>query len=74
MSAHANLERRRQAIYGWLLLTPALVLLSVFAFYPTVATLWDKPVFTGYAAQSGRIYRHWKLYRTFRGSDVLDRR
>jgi sn-glycerol 3-phosphate transport system permease protein len=41
MSAHANLERRRQAIYGWLLLSPALVLLSVFAFYPTMATLWS---------------------------------
>ncbi|MBT4235245.1 MAG: sugar ABC transporter permease, partial [Marinovum sp.] len=31
MSAHANLERRRQAIYGWLLLSPAAVLLTVFA-------------------------------------------
>jgi len=41
MSDHANLERRRQAIYGWLLLSPALVLLSVFAFYPTIATLWS---------------------------------
>jgi sn-glycerol 3-phosphate transport system permease protein len=40
MSAHANLERRRQAIYGWLLLSPALVLLSAFAFYPSIATLW----------------------------------
>ena len=41
MSAHANLERRRQAIYGWLLLSPALLLLSVFAFYPTMATFWS---------------------------------
>ncbi|AEI94593.1 MULTISPECIES: carbohydrate ABC transporter permease [Roseobacter] len=40
MSEHANLERRRQAIYGWLLLSPALVLLSAFAFYPSIATLW----------------------------------
>lgn len=40
MSAHAQLERRRQAIYGWLLLFPAAVLLTVFAFYPTIATLW----------------------------------
>ena len=39
MSAHVNLERRRQAIYGWLLLSPAMVLLTVFAFYPTIATL-----------------------------------
>ena len=41
MSAHANLERRRQAIYGWLLLSPAAVLLTVFAFYPSIATLWS---------------------------------
>lgn len=41
MSAHVNLERRRQAIYGWLLLSPAAVLLTVFAFYPSIATLWS---------------------------------
>ncbi len=41
MSAHANLERRRQAIYGWLLLSPAAVLLTVFAFSPSFATLWS---------------------------------
>ncbi len=41
MSAHVNLERRRQAIYGWLLLSPAAILLMVFAFYPSVATLWE---------------------------------
>lgn len=41
MSAHANLERRRQAIYGWLLLSPAAALLTLFAFYPSIATLWS---------------------------------
>ncbi len=41
MSTHAALERRRSAIYGWLLLSPAAVLLSLFAFYPSVATLWS---------------------------------
>jgi len=41
MSAHVNLERRRQAIYGWLFLSPAAVLMTVFAFYPTIATLWS---------------------------------
>ncbi len=34
------LTRRRRAINGWLLLSPALVMLTVFAFYPSVATLW----------------------------------
>lgn len=34
-------ERRRMAFYGWMLLSPALVLLTTFAFAPTVATLWQ---------------------------------
>jgi len=34
------LERRRRAINGWLLLSPALIMLSVFAFYPSVATIF----------------------------------
>ncbi|RBI84172.1 sugar ABC transporter permease [Rhodosalinus halophilus] len=34
------LLRRRRAIHGWLLLTPALVMLTTFAFYPSVATIW----------------------------------
>ena len=41
MNKHANNERRRQAIYGWLLLTPAAILLSFFAFYPSLATFWS---------------------------------
>ncbi|PVA11371.1 ABC transporter permease [Pelagivirga sediminicola] len=41
MSRHVNIERRRQAIYGWLLLSPAAVLLSLFAFYPSAATFWS---------------------------------
>ncbi len=31
----------RNLIFGWPLLTPALVLLVGFTFFPTVATLWD---------------------------------
>ncbi len=34
-------ERRRSALYGWMLLSPALVLLTTFAFAPTIATLWQ---------------------------------
>ncbi|RDJ23527.1 sugar ABC transporter permease [Bosea caraganae] len=34
-------ERRRTALYGWMLLSPALVLLTTFAFAPTIATLWQ---------------------------------
>jgi sn-glycerol 3-phosphate transport system permease protein len=35
------MERRRQAVYGWILLSPAVVLLSTFAFYPSLATFWS---------------------------------
>ena len=35
------MEGRRQAIYGWLLLSPAAVMLSIFAFYPSGATFWS---------------------------------
>lgn len=41
MKNRANLEGRRQAIYGWLLLSPAAVMLSIFAFYPSGATFWS---------------------------------
>ena len=36
-----TLARRRRAIHGWLLLTPALAMLTTFAFYPSVATVWE---------------------------------
>ena len=41
MRKPANLEHRRQAIYGWLLLSPAALLLTFFAFYASLATLWS---------------------------------
>ena len=41
MAKHIDIEKRRQAIYGWLLLSPAAVLLATFAFYPSIATLWS---------------------------------
>lgn len=34
------LSLRRRAIHGWLLLSPAFIMLTAFAFYPSVATLW----------------------------------
>ena len=40
MAKRLNIERRRQAIYGWILLSPAMILLTTFAFYPSLATLW----------------------------------
>lgn len=41
MSDPAAAERRRQAVHGWLLLSPALIMLTTFAFYPTLATVWE---------------------------------
>ena len=38
MHAHPNLMRH---VYGWLLLTPAAILLVTFTHYPTVATVFD---------------------------------
>jgi len=35
-----TLRQRRMAIHGWLLLSPALVMLTTFAFYPSVAAVW----------------------------------
>jgi sn-glycerol 3-phosphate transport system permease protein len=40
MANDVNIEYRRQAIYGWLLLSPAAILLTAFAFYPSIATFW----------------------------------
>ena len=33
-------QRRRRAIHGWLLLSPALIMMTLFAYYPSVATFW----------------------------------
>jgi sn-glycerol 3-phosphate transport system permease protein len=34
------MNRRVEAVYGWLLLLPAVVLLAAFTHYPALATLW----------------------------------
>ncbi|WP_232312702.1 carbohydrate ABC transporter permease [Enterovibrio coralii] len=41
MNDYAEMQRRRQHLYGWFLLTPAAILLSLFAFYPSLATFWE---------------------------------
>ncbi len=41
MSETGSLERRRLALYGWMLAGPALILLTLFAFLPTVSTIWQ---------------------------------
>ncbi|MBW8285282.1 MAG: sugar ABC transporter permease [Rhizobium sp.] len=39
MDSIAQYQRRRQALYGWMLVSPALILLTLFAFLPTITTL-----------------------------------
>ena len=41
MKNFADHQRQRMALYGWMLVTPALVLLSLFAFAPAVITVWE---------------------------------
>ena len=36
-----SLTLRREWVHGWLLLTPALVLLFAFTHIPAVTTIWD---------------------------------
>lgn len=47
MSDMVKQERRRAALYGWMLLSPALVLFTTFVFAPSVATLWQSLFSTG---------------------------
>ncbi len=42
-------SRRLNQVYGWLLLTPAAILLLSFTHYPTVATIWQSFFSTGTA-------------------------
>lgn len=37
----ATQERQRMALYGWMLLSPALILLTTFAFVPAIQTIWS---------------------------------
>jgi len=40
MNEMARLQKRRLTLYGWMLAAPALALMSLFAFYPAIATFW----------------------------------
>jgi sn-glycerol 3-phosphate transport system permease protein len=42
-------------VYGWLLLTPAAILLIAFTHYPAVATLFDSFFSTGTAVRPSRF-------------------
>ncbi len=44
---------RHQQIYAWLLLLPALALLTAFTYVPTITTIWDSFTGTGMQAHTG---------------------
>jgi sn-glycerol 3-phosphate transport system permease protein len=41
MNDLARYERRRRILYAWMLLSPAIVFLSLFAFIPSITTFWS---------------------------------
>ena len=73
MSAHVNLERRRQAIYGWLLLSPAAVLADAFCLLPFGCDTLVQPVLPRHPPQPDRVCGHRELRRSLRRSDFLAR-
>ncbi len=48
-------SRRLDHVYGWLLLTPAAILLLSFTHYPTVATIWQSFFSSGTALRPSRF-------------------
>jgi sn-glycerol 3-phosphate transport system permease protein len=51
----ASHQRRRQAVYGIMLVSPAVVLMSLFAFAPTGATVWASLFSRGTARRPPRF-------------------
>lgn len=49
------MKPRNQSLYAWMLLFPALVLLSTFAFYPSIATLWSSLFTRGSARRPAKF-------------------
>ncbi len=41
MASEADLQRRRLSLYGWMLIAPALILMTTFAFAPALMTAWE---------------------------------
>ena len=48
-------SQRRMALYGWMLMSPALVFLVTFAFTPTVSTVWSSLFSRGTAMRPPRF-------------------
>ena len=49
------MSRSLNALYGWLLLLPAIVLLAAFTHYPALATLWHSFYSTPKGARPARF-------------------
>ena len=66
MAEHVNIERRRQAIYGWILLSPAAILLTTFAFmagiqFLSIGMLGEVSIRTYYESQDKQPYHIRRL-------------
>jgi len=59
---HVNTaERRLHNLFGWGLLSPALILLTLFAFFPMLATLWASFFSRWHRTPSERFQWHRQL-------------
>ena len=61
MNEMAQLQKRRLALYGWMLAAPALALMSLFAFYPAVATFWHS-LFTRGTTRRPSVFAGFENY------------
>ena len=64
------MDSRRAAIYGWLLLTPAIVMLTAFTHYPAVITLWHSFFSTPRGKREAKFIG-LENYRTLLDDDIF---
>lgn len=64
------MSRSLQAIYGWLLLLPAVVLLAAFTHYPALSTLWHS-FFSTPRGKRAAVFVGWENYAVMRDDPVF---
>ncbi|HAY49428.1 MAG TPA: ABC transporter permease, partial [Thalassospira sp.] len=62
MNDMARLQKQRLALYGWMLAAPALALMSLFAFYPAIATFWHS-LFTRGTTRRPSVFAGFENYQ-----------
>ncbi|MFG1403029.1 carbohydrate ABC transporter permease [Xanthobacter sediminis] len=66
----AQRQRRLHALYGWMLVTPALILLTLFAFLPAGATAWGS-LFSRGTARRPAVFNGLENYRDLVADSVF---